>query len=46
MNQVIDSNKIIIFFFEKLFLFNYMIKKLDNSKIEHQPYTTMQNYIY
>ena len=37
-----DSSGIIIcFFFQNYFLFNYMIKKIGNHKIKHQPNTKM-----
>jgi hypothetical protein len=38
MNQVMDSTEIIIWFFN-YFLFNYMVKKIDDRKIEHKPNT-------
>ena len=37
MNQVMDFTEIITFL-KNYFLFNYKIIKIDNYKIEHQPY--------
>jgi hypothetical protein len=42
-NQVMDSTKIIpCFFFQHHVLFNYLIIKLNDRKISHQP-NTMEN---